>query len=72
MKTIKTTLATIWIIWVTLLVGAILFASTPIDLNITNSLAAAWAFYGLTFGIPVILVGLNNFKIIQKKVARMA
>ena len=72
MKTIKTTLATIWIIWVTLLVGAILFASTPIDLNITNSLAAAWVFYGLTFGIPVILVGLNNFKIIQKKVARMA
>ena len=72
MKTIKTTLATIWIIWVTLLVGAILFASTPIDLNITNSLAAAWVFYGLTFGIPVILVGLNNFKLIQKKVARLA
>ena len=71
MKTIKTTLATIWIIWVTLLVGAILFASTPIDLNITNSLAAAWVFYGLTFGIPVILVGLNNFKLIQKKVARL-
>lgn len=71
MKTIKTTLATIWIIWVTLLVGAILFASTPIDLNITNSLAAAWVFYGLTFGLPLILVGLNNFKIIQKKVARL-
>ena len=71
MKTIKTTLATIWIIWVTLLVGAILFASTPIDLNITNSVAAAWVFYGLTFGIPVILVGLNNFKLIQKKVARL-
>ena len=72
MKNIKTTLATIWIIWVTLLVGTILFASSPIDLNITNSLAAAWVFYGLTFGIPVILAGLNNFKIIQKKVARMA
>lgn len=71
MKTIKKTLATIWIIWVTLLVGAILFASTPIDLNITNSLAAAWVFYGLTFGLPLILVGLNNFKIIQKKVARL-
>jgi Sec-independent protein secretion pathway component TatC len=72
MKTIKSTLATIWLIWIAILVGAILFASTPIDLNITNSLAAAWVFYGLTFGIPVILVGLNNFKIIQKKVARMA
>ena len=71
MKTIKTTLATIWIIWVALLVGAILFASTPIDLNITNSAAAAWVFYGLTFGLPLILVGLNNFKIIQKKVARL-
>jgi hypothetical protein len=71
MKTIKTTLATIWLIWVTLLVGAILFASGPIDLNITNSVGASIVFYGLTFGLPLILVGLNNFKLIQKKVARL-
>lgn len=71
MKTIKTTLATIWLIWVTLLVGAILFASGPIDLNITNSVGASIVFYGLTFGLPLILVGLNNFKSIQKKVARL-
>lgn len=71
MKTIKTTLATIWLIWVTLLVGAILFASGPIDLSITNSVGASIVFYGLTFGLPLILVGLNNFKSIQKKVARL-
>lgn len=71
MKTIKTTLVTIWLIWVALLVGTVLFASGPIDLDITHSLAAAWAFYGLTFGIPVILVGLNNLKLIQNKVARL-
>lgn len=71
MKAIKTTLAIIWLIWVTLLVGAILFASGPIDLNITNSVGASIVFYGLTFGLPLILVGLNNFKLIQKKVARL-
>lgn len=62
MKTIKTTLATIWIIWIALLVCAILFASTPIDLNITNTTAATLVFYGLTFGLPLAYLAVNNFK----------
>ena len=45
----------------TLLVGAILFASGPIDLNITNTTAATCIFYGLTFGLPLVwLASLNN------------
>jgi hypothetical protein len=39
-----------------LLVGIILFASGPIDLNITNTIAATWIFYGLTFGLPLVFL----------------
>ena len=72
MKTIKTTLATIWLtiqktlvtiwlIWIALLVGVMLFHSGPIDLNITNTAAATVFFYGFTFG-PLVFLGLNNLK----------
>ena len=57
----KKILITIWIIWMILLVGAMLFASGPIDLNITNTIAATCIFYGLTFGLPLVwLASLNN------------
>jgi hypothetical protein len=62
MKTIKSAVLTIWIVWVAILIGAILFASGPIDLNITNTAAATVAFYGLTFG-PLAFLGLTNLKI---------
>ncbi len=55
MKIIKSILLIIWIIWMTLLLGVMLFHSGPIDLNITNTIAATWIFYGLTFGLPLIL-----------------
>jgi hypothetical protein len=61
MKTIKSTLVTIWLIWVALLVGVMLFASGPIDLKITNTAAATVLFYGFTFG-PLVFLGLNNLK----------
>ena len=49
-------------IWMILLVGAMLFASGPIDLNITNTIAATCIFYGLTFGLPLVWLAssLNN------------
>jgi hypothetical protein len=53
--TIKKTLVIIWLIWIVLLIGVMLFHSGPIDLNITNTIAATWIFYGLTFGLPLIL-----------------
>jgi hypothetical protein len=56
MKIIKSILLIIWIIWMILLVGAMLFASGPIDLNITNTIAATWIFYGLTFGLPLVFL----------------
>ena len=58
----KKILCTIWIIWITLLVGIILFASGPIDLNITNTTFATWVFYGLTFGLPLVCLGLHKVK----------
>ena len=58
----KKILITIWIIWMILLVGAMLFASGPIDLNITNTIAATCLFYGLTFGLPLVYLGLHKAK----------
>jgi hypothetical protein len=56
MKIIKSILLIIWIIWITLLLGVMLFHSGPIDLNITNTIAATWIFYGLTFGLPLVFL----------------
>ena len=57
----KKILFTIWIIWMILLVGVILFASGPIDLNITNTTATnTCLFYGLTFGLPLVCLGLDS------------
>jgi hypothetical protein len=58
----KKILITIWIIWMILLVGVMLFASGPIDLNITNTTAATYIFYGLTFGLPLVCLGLDRIK----------
>jgi hypothetical protein len=58
----KKILITIWIIWMILLVGVMLFASGPIDLNITNTTSVTYLFYGLTFGLPLVCLGLDRVK----------
>lgn len=62
MNIIKSIIAIIWLVWMVIVLGLMLFTNGPIEINVGDPVTGAWIFYGLTFGLPIILLVILRFE----------